>query len=262
MGLPALLQFENYEVRVIDRDGEPWWVLGDVCRALEVANAPDVASRLDEDEKDAIGITDSAGRPNRATIISEPGLYKILSTSRNPVAKRFDRWVRHEVLPSIRKTGSYGTAELAQMIVDGMKEAMRPLAIRFDGQDRAIERIERRQDSMAEDLAAVKARILNGRKKLKEATKVEHIDAVARMGGYCPCCRTSVVVINGEKSSFSDFDHFYQNSRPDVDYTWLICKPCHNDLTYDRIPRHQREAEFRAYQQQRGRLPGRQAKLF
>lgn len=151
---------------------------------------------------------------------------------------------------------------LASLIISGLREAIAPLAIRLEGQDGAIERIERRQDSMAEDLAAVKARILNGRKLLKGSTKAEHIDAVARMGGHCPCCRTAIVVIAGEKTSFADFDHFYQNSRPDADHTWLICRPCHNDLTFGRIPRDQREAEFRAYQQQRRRLPGRQISLW
>jgi anti-repressor protein len=94
-----------------DRDGNVWFVLVDMCRVLELANPRDVASRLDDDEKDNVGSTDGIqsgpGNPN-LTIVSEPGLYKLIATSRKPGAKRFDRWVRHEVLPQIRKTGSYG----------------------------------------------------------------------------------------------------------------------------------------------------------
>jgi anti-repressor protein len=100
--------FETSEVRLTDRDGNVWFVVVDVCRVLELANPRDVASRLDDDEKDAVGIPDTIGREQSTTIISEPGLYKLIATSRKSAAKRFDRWVRHEVLPQIRKTGTYG----------------------------------------------------------------------------------------------------------------------------------------------------------
>jgi anti-repressor protein len=103
VALPALCSdflFEGQSIRLV-RNGELWWVLADVCRALELGNPSQVATRLDEDEK---GITtdDTLGGQQEMLIVSEPGLYKLIATSRKPVAKRFDRWVRHEVLPSIR----------------------------------------------------------------------------------------------------------------------------------------------------------------
>lgn len=93
--------------RIIDQNGEPWFVLADVARELEIANSRDAASRLDEDEKDVV-ITDTLGGSQKMTIINESGLYSLILTSRKPEAKRFKKWVTSEVLPSIRKTGAFG----------------------------------------------------------------------------------------------------------------------------------------------------------
>jgi anti-repressor protein len=99
--------FETSEVRVTDRDGNVWFVLADVCRVLELSNSSMVAKSLDDDEK-GLSIVETPGGQQEMVIISEPGLYKLIATSRKPAAKRFDRWVRHEVLLQIRKTGTYG----------------------------------------------------------------------------------------------------------------------------------------------------------
>ena len=107
----ALQVFEtedHIEFRTFNRNGEPWFALSDVCRALEIANPRDAASRLDSDEKDAVGITDAIGRTQSQTIINESGLYSLILTSRKEGAKRFKKWVTSEVLPSIRRTGGYG----------------------------------------------------------------------------------------------------------------------------------------------------------
>lgn len=106
------LQIFNYgdiPVRVIERDNEPWWVLADVCGVLEIANPRNVAARLDDDEKNTVHQTDGIrGNPNM-TIINESGLYKVILRSDKPEAKKFTRWVTHEVLPTIRRTGGYGS---------------------------------------------------------------------------------------------------------------------------------------------------------
>lgn len=112
MPIQHALQVFEYEdqrpFRIIDINGEPWFVLADVCRELEIANVGDAASRLDDDEKDNIGITDAIGRQRKTVIINESGLYSLILTSRKAEAKRFKKWVTKEVLPSIRKTGGYG----------------------------------------------------------------------------------------------------------------------------------------------------------
>ena len=95
-------------VRVVQVDGEPWFVAADVCRALEISNSRDAVARLDDDEK-GVGSTDTLGGKQGMQIINEPGLYTLVLGSRKPEAKAFKRWVTHEVLPTIRKTGSYKT---------------------------------------------------------------------------------------------------------------------------------------------------------
>ena len=97
-------------VRVVQVDGEPWFVAADVCRALEISNSRDAVARLDDDEK-GVGSTDTLGGKQGMQIINEPGLYTLVLGSRKPEAKAFKRWVTHEVLPSIRKHGSYKTKQ-------------------------------------------------------------------------------------------------------------------------------------------------------
>lgn len=105
------LQFNNDQfgqLRVVkDDNGEPWFVAKDVCDALGIANNRDAMKALDDDEKNTVAISDGIqGNPNK-TIINEPGFYKLVLKSRKPEAKAFQRWVTHEVLPSIRKQGAY-----------------------------------------------------------------------------------------------------------------------------------------------------------
>lgn len=100
-----------------NKDGDPWFVAKDVCDILEISNNRDAISQLDNDEKNTVVISDGIpGNPNR-TIISEPGLYKLIMRSRKPEAKDFQRWVTHEVLPSIRKHGIYATETTIDQII-------------------------------------------------------------------------------------------------------------------------------------------------
>lgn len=97
------------QVRTIMQGGEPWFVAADVCRALELDQVSNAVRKLDDDEKTLIsikGITNGAGNPN-VTAVSEPGLYSLVLGSRKPEAKNFKRWITHEVIPTIRKTGGY-----------------------------------------------------------------------------------------------------------------------------------------------------------
>lgn len=98
--------FENNDVRSVMIDGEPWFALADVCRALEISNSRDAAGRLDDDEKGVVN-TDTRGGVQELTIINEPGVYRLVFASRKAAAKRFKRWLAHDVIPSIHKTGRY-----------------------------------------------------------------------------------------------------------------------------------------------------------
>lgn len=101
--------FENQDIRWNQDLDNPWWVGMDICAALEIANHRDALAGLDDDERDGVGIPDSIGRVQQTIVINEAGVYRLIFKSRTQKAKQFQRWVFHEVLPSIRKTGSYGT---------------------------------------------------------------------------------------------------------------------------------------------------------
>ena len=103
--------YESSEIRTIQKDGEPWFVLADVCKVLEIARGTKVAERLEEDEVRQTSITDSLGRQQKAYIINESGLYAVILRSDKPQAKPFRKWVTSEVLPSIRKHGAYMTEQ-------------------------------------------------------------------------------------------------------------------------------------------------------
>lgn len=111
--------FENKEfgqVRVIEQDGQPWWVLTDVCKILELTTPSRVAERLDEDEVSQTHIIDRLGREQITSVITESGLYAVILRSDKPNAKAFRKWITSEVLPSIRKHGAYLTDETFRII--------------------------------------------------------------------------------------------------------------------------------------------------
>lgn len=115
------LQIFNYNdtpLRTIEKDGELWWVLRDVCNVLGINKTADVAARLDPDEVDQTDVVDSNGRRQMTYIVNEPGVYKVILRSDKPDAKNLMRFVTHEVLPSIRRTGSYSVPAMspAQLI--------------------------------------------------------------------------------------------------------------------------------------------------
>ena len=98
--------FENPQfgkVRSVKKDNEPWFVAADVCRALEQSNVTVTLDRLDEDERAKFNL----GRQGDTWCVNEPGLYSLVLGSRKPEAKAFKRWITHEVIPSIRRTGGY-----------------------------------------------------------------------------------------------------------------------------------------------------------
>ena len=103
--------FQNEQfgsIRTVVQDGEPWFVAKDVCAALELDDTSKAVDRLDDDELTRIKFV-SGGQNRDMYAVNEPGLYTLILGSRKPEAKAFKRWVTHEVLPAIRKTGRYAT---------------------------------------------------------------------------------------------------------------------------------------------------------
>lgn len=127
--------FENQAVRVVHRNGEPWFVVADVCHIIGAKQPSHAVAPLDGDEK-GVTLCHTPGGPQELLIVSESGLYTIVVRSRKAmtpgtVQHRFRRWVMSEVLPTIRKTGGYGVnnsqqiADLEKKYVETLERLMR-----------------------------------------------------------------------------------------------------------------------------------------
>lgn len=169
------------KVRVIMKDGDPWWVLKDICEVLELSNSRIVSGRLEEDEVSQTYITDSLGRNQETTIINEPGLYNVILRSDKPEAKLFKRWITHDVIPSIRQTGSYTLQEPQKLIALALVEAQKII----EGQTKELQEMKPKAeffDAVAESKDAIDigsaAKVLNmgiGRNSLFEVLREKEI---------------------------------------------------------------------------------------
>lgn len=106
--------FDGHKLMIIEKDGEPIFLLNDVCNILELAPRS-VRQRLEDDVCSTYPIQDRLGRTQQATFVNEDGLYDVILDSRKPEARRFRKWITSEVLPSIRKTGSYNAIDTSQL---------------------------------------------------------------------------------------------------------------------------------------------------
>jgi|SRR5690625_545555 len=101
--------FDGHELTIIEKEGGPTFKLIDVCKILSLGNASQVKTRLEGGVISSEVTQDSLGRTQQATFVNEDGLYDVILDSRKPEARKFRKWITSEVLPSIRKTGSYQT---------------------------------------------------------------------------------------------------------------------------------------------------------
>lgn len=140
----APFDFAGQPVRVFtDDQGEPWFVARDVCAVLELPNVSQAVSRLADDEKSTI--TSSDGGPDRL-LVSEAGLYRLIFTSRRPEAEAFRRWVTHEVLPAIRRTGSYAAPAAPALPTEVDAAMLRQIAAAMEAKDQKIAALEPRAE--------------------------------------------------------------------------------------------------------------------
>lgn len=119
-------------VRVAMIDDEPWFVLADLCKVLEIRNGRDVAARLTDDQKGVAPI-DTLGGRQQMTVVNEAGMYEVVIRSDKPEAVKFRRWITGTVLPEIRRTGSFGRAPAltgTELMAAGYVEAMKALEAR------------------------------------------------------------------------------------------------------------------------------------
>lgn len=112
-----LFHFEEQQVRTVERDGEPWFVLSDLVAILELSNVTWVKNRLDQQDFSSTKLLAGDGKSRQTLIVNESGLYDVILDSRKPQAKQFRRWVTSEVLPAIRKHGGYLTEQKIEEVL-------------------------------------------------------------------------------------------------------------------------------------------------
>ena len=166
--------FNDASLRTMtDENGDPWFVLKDCMSILDLGNSTETVKMFDDDEFSTTEVIDSIGRRQQAYIISEPGLYRLVMRSRKPEAHEFKRWVTHEVLPAIRKTGGYiptsesdsDEAIMAKALLIAQKTIERN-AQQLRAKDRQIKELEPKAQAL-DDFTCVEDRLL-----VRDAAKV------------------------------------------------------------------------------------------
>ena len=145
--------------------GEPWFVLKDCMSILDLGNPTETVKMFDDDEFSTTEVIDSIGRRQQAYIISEPGMYRLVMRSRKPEAKEFQRWVTHEVLPSIRKHGAYMTQQTLDKALTS-PDFLIQLATKLKEEQEKVKELEPKAQAL-DDFTNVEDRLL-----VRDAAKV------------------------------------------------------------------------------------------
>lgn len=238
--MSALTQYNFYGSRfrvLMDKYGSPWFPASDVCRVLsmdyEKRGTGIYVEHISEKHKRGLssieGLTPSNELPPHTTMLSEAGLYQLILKSRKPEAVKFQEWLTEEVLPSIRKTGSY---------VHKAKVSEPPLMVQTrEATDAAFEEaLEKSVRAMRSELARMKdelkGEVLGAmslfaprRREVPGSVRDTHRQFTVHRGLRCPCCDTV-------KSSWSDFniDHYKDRQDPSLTATWAICADCNQSI--------------------------------
>lgn len=168
MNAVEMFDFQGQVMRTLVIDGDPWFVAADVCRVLEHTNPTVAVARLDDDERAKFNL----GRQGQATIVNEPGLYALILGSRKAEAKAFKRWITHDVLPQIRRTGKYAGAQQIEYQIPQTYAAALELA--------ALQAKEIEEKELAIAQAAPKVAAYDA---LMDAEGFYTMEAVAKLGG-------------------------------------------------------------------------------
>lgn len=198
MSAMDIFRYAGQQVRTVIVDGEPWFVASDVARILDLSNSRMAVARLDEDGVSSADVIDSMGRTQTASIVSESGLYELIFQSRKPEAKDFKRWVTREVLPSIRRTGQFGS-----QVPSSLAEALELAAF----EARKIEALEAKAAADAPKVAAYD--------QLMDADGFYTMEAVAKLGRIGRTTlfnrlRDAGVIQSGSRMPYQRFMHWFK----------------------------------------------------
>ena len=160
-----IFNFDSQNVRTQIINNDPWFVAIDVCNILDIKNPSDAIKRLDDDERSRLNL----GRQGEANIVNEFGLYSLVLSSRKPEAKSFKRWITHEVIPSIRETGSYQTPMSQEDIMIATLENQKE--------------IKQRLNNVTNDVEGLKKEIDLSRSQKSKLSKLVRSNSMAAVGG-------------------------------------------------------------------------------
>lgn len=170
--LTKIFNYQGSQVRTVIQNDQPWFVAKDVCDILGLTNPSESTKALDDDEKSTLRI--SEGGPE-ANIINEAGLYSLVIRSNKPEAKQFKRWITHEVLPSIRKTGVYVAPQLSQLSPE-LQMAAQIL--------QAMSKVELEQKQITARQDTIEARLDNLDTINIQGTEQQRLNAIVRKFAY------------------------------------------------------------------------------
>ena len=242
------MDFDGHNITVLNIDGDPWWIAKEVCGVLELSNPTVSLKSLDKDEVAKFNLGGQSGEVN---IVNEPGLYSLILKSRKPTAKKFKRWITHDVIPTIRKTGSYSTNGngALQMVADFLQkhgdELLQKLSFNTlvavrDEFNPKITHLKRAYDNH-------EIRISNLERNKKKITKKlrSEIETIFRslLHSECPICH--------KITNWSDveIDHFHSPDKATLQNTWPVCREHNQAFNNGTDTRVKYQPNFEVYQQ-------------
>lgn len=174
MSALTIFSYKNAAVRTTEIDGFQWWVAKDVCEVLGLKNYRQAIAKLEDDEKGVIPM-DTLGGSQDVSVINEPGLYMLIARCDKPIARPFMRWVTHEVLPQIRKTGAYATPDPDAETIDTLLQRIESLESAIGGPEIVLVNGPNRSTKAYEKLHATLTRMLD------QNTRPVEIEWLSRM---------------------------------------------------------------------------------
>ena len=223
-------EFEGAAVRVVEIGGEPWFVGKDVAERLGYAD-PTTAIRSHCKGVQKWHPLQTAGGMQEVRILSEPDVLRLIVGSRLPAAQRFERWVFGEVLPAIRRTGSYGIEKPDDIAQAAARIVLAHLGMVPD----QIGVLDGKVDRL---LTVTTELAMNRRVAIPVNVVRKHLSVLQEDGGNCPHCKMplvyrgeSVAAILQRRGQAWEADHFFANMSANFEHTWVICVACHNLLT-------------------------------
>lgn len=254
----ALTQYDfgGHRLRVVlDLHGNPWFPASDACRVLGMdyekrgtgIYVEHIAERNKRGLSSIEGLTPSNELPPHTTMLSEAGLYQLIMKSRKPEAQKFQEWVTEEVLPSIRKTGSYvHKKSVPEPVLMGQARELSEAAL----EERVAAAIEKQfskklvpaLNQFRDDMNEAMGKFAPRRREVPISVRETHRLFTASRNFRCPCC-------DEVKTSWSDFnvDHYKDRQDPSTAATWGICAVCNQELK-DAKSHKSAEPAFLAYQ--------------